>query len=123
MNARERRRLTVFIRVKEKAISVAEAGRLLGITERHARRLWKRYRELGDGGLIHGLRGQSGNACRSPLKQRALALYREKYSGFSAAHAADFLARDKIKVPRNTLWRWLKAEGCIQNSVARFAIA
>ena len=60
MNATERRRLTVFSRVRERAISVAEAGRLLELSERQARRLWKRYRERGDAGLIHGLRGRPG---------------------------------------------------------------
>jgi len=115
MNARERRRLTVFSRVKERAISVTEAGRLLELSERQARRLWKRYRQKGDAGLIHGLRGKPGNAGRSAVKDRALSRYRNKYLYFSASHAADFLAKEKLKVPRNTLWRWLKAAGLIAN--------
>lgn len=115
MNALERRRLTVFSRVKERAISVAEAGRLLGLSQRQARRVWKRYRQRGDAGLVHGLRGRLGNAGRGAVKARALALYRENYLGFSAAHAADFLAKARLKVPRNTFWRWLKAEGLIIN--------
>jgi hypothetical protein len=113
MNAEERRRLTVFGRVKEQVISVAEAGRLLELSERQARRLWKHYRQRGDAGLIHGLRGKSSNAGRSELKARALALYHDKYIDFSASHASDFLAKEKLKVPRNTLWRWLKAAGLI----------
>lgn len=116
MNARERRRLTVFSRVKERAISVAEAGRLLELSERQARRLWKQYRQKGDAGLIHGLRGKPGNAGRRELQGQALALYRQKYLEFSASHASDFLAEDKLKVPRNTLWRWLKAQGLIVDS-------
>ena len=115
MNALERRRLTVFSRVKERAISVAEAGRLLELSERQARRLWKRYRQKGDAGLIHGLRGKPGNAGRSAVKDSVLLLYRKNYLYFSASHAADFLAKDRLKVPRNTLWRWLKAEGLIAN--------
>ncbi len=115
MSAMERRRLTVFSRVKEQAISVAEAGRMLGLSERQTRRLWKRYREKGDGGLIHGLRGQPGNAAHGPLKAKVLAAYREKYRGFSAAHAAEFLGRMKLAVPRNTCWRWLKAEGLVES--------
>jgi len=115
MSELERRRLTVFSRVKQRAISVAQAGRLLELSERQARRLWKRYRQKGDAGLIHGLRGRPGNAGQATLKGKALALYREKYRDFSASHAAEFLAKDKIKVPRNTLWRWLKAQGLIVN--------
>jgi hypothetical protein len=116
MNAMERRRLTVFSRVKEQAISVAEAGRLLELSERQARRLWKGYRQKGDAGLIHGLRGKPGNAAHSGLKGKALTLYRQKYVDFSASHASDFLEKDQLKIPRNTLWRWLKAEGLIANA-------
>ena len=113
MSVLERRRLTVFSRVKEQGISVAHAGRLLDLSERQSRRLWKRYRQKGDGGLIHALRGRPGNAGRGALKARALALYREKYLGFSAAHAAEFMAKAGLQVPRNTFWRWLKAAGLI----------
>jgi transposase len=116
MSVAERRRLTVFSQVKEQAISVAQAGRLLGISERQARRLWKRYREKGDGGLVHGLRGRPGNAAHGELKQKTLAAYRVKYRGFSAAHAAEFLGKQKLAVPRNTFWRWLKAAGLLENS-------
>jgi len=114
MSATERRRLTVFSRVKERAISVAQAGRLLELSERQARRLWKRYREKGDAGLIHGLRGRPGNAGHGVLKAKVLAAYLKKYRGFSAAHAAEFLGRMKLSVPRNTCWRWLKAAGLVE---------
>ena len=116
MNALERRRLTVFSRVKERAISVAEAGRLLGLSERQARRLWKRYRQKGDAGLIHGLRGKPGNAGRSAVKDSVLLLYRKKYLYFSASHAADFLAKDRLKVPRKTLVALAQGRGAGRQS-------
>jgi hypothetical protein len=86
---------------------------LLGLSERQARRLWKRYREKGDAGLIHGLRGRAGNAAHSELRKKAIIACRQKYPGFSSAHAQDFLTRDKIVVPRTTCWRWMKAEGLV----------
>jgi len=113
MSVMERRRLVVFSRVKDKAISVAQAGRLLGLSERQARRLWKRYREKGDAGLIHGLRGRAGNAAHTELREKALTACRQKYAGFSSAHARDFLARDQLAVPRTTCWRWMKADGLV----------
>jgi transposase len=113
MSMTERRRLAVFSRVREQAISVAQAGRLLELSERQARRLWKQYRQKGDGGLIHGLRGRPGNAAQGALRGQVLAACRDKYPGFSAAHARDFLARDKLVVPRTTCWRWMKAGGLI----------
>jgi transposase len=115
MSEQERRRLTVFSRVKQRAISVAQAGRLLELSERQTRRLWKRYRQKGDAGLIHALRGKPGNAGQATLKSQALALYQKKYLDFSASHAAEFLAKDQLQVPRTTLWRWLKAQGLIAN--------
>ena len=115
MSMTERRRLMVFSQVQERAISVAEAGRLLTLSERQAQRLWHRYREQGDGGLIHGLRGRPGNAAHPELQARVLAAYRARYGGFSAAHAAEFLAREDLPVPRTTCWRWLKAAGLIAN--------
>ena len=113
MSESERRRLTVFSQVKQKAMGVAEAGRLLGISQRQAQRVWKQYRQKGDAGLVHGLRGRRGNAAHAALKAQVLAAYRAKYQGFSAAHAAEFLAQEKLGVPRTTCWRWLKAAGLI----------
>jgi hypothetical protein len=113
MNAKERRRLTEFSRVKDGLISVAEAARRLGLSERQGRRLWKNYRQEGDSGLLHGLRGKPGNACKGPLRDQVLALYRRKFLGFGAAHAADMLADGKLKVSRKSLWRWLAAEHLI----------
>ena len=113
MSVMERRRLAVFSQVQERAISVAEAGRLLRLSERQAQRLWHRYREQGDGGLVHGLRGRPGNAAHGELQAQVLAAYRARYGGFSAAHATEFLAREDLAVPRTTCWRWLKAAGLI----------
>ena len=114
MSTRERRRLIVFSQVQDKAISVAEAGRSLGLSERQARRLWKRYGQKGDAGLMHGLRGKQGNASRAALRAKVLALYRQKYPQCNAAHAVALLkSRDHLALSRKTLWRWLKGEGLI----------
>lgn len=114
MSERERRRLGVFSQVKQGQLSVAGAGRLLGLSERQARRLWKRYGKAGDAGLVHGLRGRVSNASAGALRERALALYVERYRGLGAAHAAELMAiRDEVVVKRQTLWRWLKSAGLV----------
>ena len=110
MNTRERRRLTEFSLVKQGRATVTEAARRLGISERQGRRWWKRYREQGDKGLIHGLRGRESNFGDRSLREKVLGVYRQKYLGFNAAHASEMLAREKLPVARQTLWRWLKAE-------------
>jgi len=117
MNARERRRLTELSLVKQGRTSVAEAARRLGLSERQTRRLWKRYQAQGDAGVIHGLRGRSSNFGQKALRAKAVALCREKYASFNAAHAAEMLQRhEKLAIPRQTLWRWLKAAGLIVQS-------
>ena len=114
MSSDERRRLIVFSRVKQRAISVAEAARSLELSERQGRRLWKGYVEKGDSGLIHGLRGKKGNACRETLRAKVVALYRLKYAACNVSHAAKLLLeREKLAVSRKTLWRWLKREGLV----------
>ena len=117
MSARERRRLTEFSRVKDQLCSVAEAARRLQLSERQGRRLWAQYQLKQDAGLVHGLRGKPGNAAKTELRIKALALYRRRYLEFGAAHAADLMARDeKCVVSRKTFWRWLKAEGLVVKS-------
>lgn len=114
MSARERRRLTVFALVEQKRLSVAGAGRQLGLSERQAWRLWNRYRRDGDAGLVHGLRGRVGNASLGALRERVLALYVERYRGLGAAHAAELMAGEhQVQVSRQTLWRWLKSAGLV----------
>ena len=114
MSTRERRRLIVFSQVKKRAISVAEAARSLGLSERQARRLWKRYGQRGDAGLIHGLRGKKGNASCEALRVQVLALYRQKYLQCNASHAVMLLkTHNKLSLSRKTLWRWLKGAGLI----------
>jgi len=114
MSKRERLRLEAFGQVKRKQISVGKAGQLCGISARQARRVWKRYKELGDVGLVHGLRGQAGNRGKgSSLRAETLAAYRERYGGFGAQLASEYLAQEGIMVPTKTLWRWLRQEGLL----------
>lgn len=110
MSTLERRRLAVFSQVSLGQITVAKAGRVLGLSERQARRVWQRFKARGDAGLVHGLRGQASNACDAPRRQRVLERYRQEYLEFGAAHAAEELTREGLTVGRSTLWYWLHQE-------------
>ena len=61
MSGKERRRLEVFSRVKAREFSLVKAADLLGISGRQAKRIWARYRDDGDAGLVHRLRGRASN--------------------------------------------------------------
>ncbi len=48
MNQRERTRLVMMTRVREKAMTIREASEVMGMSYRQNRRIYKRYREEGD---------------------------------------------------------------------------
>lgn len=111
LNVKERRRLIVMTKVKDGQISVAKAAELLGVCQRQARRIWKRFDRQGDAGLAHRLRGRPSNRS-SRIKDQALKLYRRKYAGFGATLASEYLAQEEqLAVNRITLWRWLRGSG------------
>lgn len=113
MSVKERRRLEVFGRVAEGAISVAKAAELLGLSDRQAWRVKARYRREREAGLVHRLRGRASNRRGDPaVREAVLALCRAKYAGFGATLACEYLAReDGHRVSHDTLGRWLRAAG------------
>ena len=113
MSVKERRRLEVFSRVCEGAVSVAKAAELLGLSERQAWRVKARYQGAKDAGLVHRLRGRASNRrSDTSVREAVLMLYRAKYAGFGATLACEYLARDDGRtVSHDTLGRWLRAEG------------
>jgi transposase len=113
MSVVERKRLEVFGRVRDGDLSVAGAAAALGISERQAWRLKRRYVREGDGGLVHRLRGKASNRKTGDAARSAvLALYREKYAGWGPTLACEYLAKeDGQAVSHDTLLRWLREEG------------
>lgn len=118
MSQGELRRVEVLVRVKSKELKVVDAGSLLGVSYRQAKRLWKRYREEGAQGLKHRSVGrESARAKPAKFRQRVLQLVREKYGGgegkrFGPTLAAEHLrSADGMRMDAETLRRWMLAEG------------
>ena len=118
MSKRELGRVEVLARVRSKQLRVVDAGRLMRVSYRQAKRLWKRYREEGAAGLKHGSAGRPSNrAHEEKFRRKVLRLVREKYGGpvgerFGPTLAAEHLAsEDGLKVDAETLRRWMLAEG------------
>ena len=61
MNARERRRMTLMTRVVERLLKLRVAAEMMRVTYRQAKRIWRRYREEGDAGLVRRGRGRRPN--------------------------------------------------------------
>jgi hypothetical protein len=121
MSSKERRRLEVFGRVKANELALTKGAELLGMSYRQAKRAWARYRDQGDAGLVHRLRGRASNRhVQSGRKEQTLALYRDKYAEYGPTLAAECLARDDgLAVPVSTLRVWLSAAGLWQQQRRR----
>ena len=100
MSQRELGRVEVLARVKSQQLRVVDAARLLGVSYRQGKRLWKRYREEGAAGLKHRSAGQrSKRAYPDPLRGEVLRGVRDKYGGavgerFGPTLAAEHLASE-----------------------------
>jgi transposase len=115
MSKRERTRLEVFGRVKRSELLLRKAAELLQLSYRQAKRAYARYRLEGHKGLVHRLRGQPSNRKVDKAKrQSALSLYRKKYGDFGPTLAAEYLAKEGLRVSVETLRLWLLAEGLWQ---------
>jgi transposase len=118
MSQRELQRVEVLARVRSKQLRVIDASRLLGVSYRQGKRLWKRYREQGPASLRHRSAGCVSNRAYAPkFRRRVLDLVREKYGGpvgerFGPTLAAEHLdAEDGLVVNIETLRLWMLEAG------------
>ncbi len=112
MGGKERRRMVVLGEVKTGRMSLAEAGGLLGLSYRQAKRVWQRFKNAGDAGLVHRSRGRAGGRrTEAKLRQRVLARYAERYPAFGPTLAAEKLLEEGLGVDHETLRRWLIKAG------------
>ncbi len=118
MSKRELGRVEVLARVRSKQLRLVDASRLMHVSYRQGKRLWKRYREEGAAGLKHRSAGRpSHRAHEEKFRGKVLRLVREKYGGpvgerFGPTLAAEHLeSEDGVKVDAETLRRWMLAEG------------
>jgi transposase len=118
MSTRELKRAGVLARVTAGALSLQSAARLMDVSYRQAKRLYRRYRKQGAAGLKHrSARRPSNRGTMAKIRDRVLRLVREKYSGevderFGPTLAAEHLAsEDGLTVDHETLRRWMLAAG------------
>ncbi len=113
LSGKERDRLKALHEVQAGHLTQAAAAGQLGITDRGIRKLLLRIRREGDGGVVHGLRGQPSNR-RLPesLRRRVLKLVQAKYSDFGPTLACEYLAKSHgLAVSKETLRQWMMAAG------------
>lgn len=112
MSRKERERLKIFARVKGGELKLKEAAEISRLGYRQCRRLYKRYRETSDRGLVHLSRGRPSNRGYKPaVKQAVLGRYQERYPDFGPTLAAEKLEGDGYKIDHETLRGWLQQAG------------
>jgi transposase len=118
MSTRELTRAGVLARVAARTLSLGSAAAIMAVSYRQAKRLYRRYRTEGAGGLKHRSAGRGSNAARGAGERaHILALIGAKYSGtiderFGPTLAAEHLAsEDGLHVHHDTLRRWMLAAG------------
>lgn len=113
MNTRERHRLAIMTRVSDGLLKLRVAGEMIKVCYRQVKRIWRRYQQEGDRGLVHKGRGQvSHHSHPESDRKRAVTLCAKEYAGFGPLLASEHLAMDhRLVVDHETLRRWLISAG------------
>jgi hypothetical protein len=114
MSQRERDRLKVLHETQKGQLTQAQAGAQLGLTARQVRRLVTKLEAIGDGAVVHGLRGRASNRrIAADTRTRAIQeLSRPECRDFGPTFAAEHLARScNIHVGKDTARKWMAEVG------------
>ena len=108
MSQKELKRIPVIQNVINRQITQADAANILGITDRHIRRLTNKVKIYGDIALAHKSRGRPSNSAKAHgLKDKILSLCKTKYKGFNPTFASEKLFEiDKLRINPETLRLW-----------------
>jgi transposase len=113
MSKKELTRLEVMKRIDEKRLRQKEAAEMLGVSERHVRRLLRTYRQAGEPGLISKRRGRpSNNRLDAEVKQAAIDLLHSRYADFGPTLAHEKLVEvHQLKLGKESVRQLMIAEG------------
>src|ERR1700687_4969243 len=113
MSERDLKRIEVLSDVRTGRRTVAAAAAVLAVSERQAYRLLARYECDGGSGLIHKARGRSSNRSKNEgIRKYAVELVRARYADFGPTLATEvLLEKHDLRVGRETLRRWMMADG------------
>ena len=90
LSAKEVKRVQVLTLVKDGNLTLSRAAEVLSLGYRQAKRVWKRFREQGAGGLAHRARGKPGHRrLAASLRTKVLAIVKRKYADYGPTLAAE----------------------------------
>ena len=112
MSIREWKRLDAVERVNRQELQVAEAAKILGISERQLFNVRQRVALEGAQGVIHGLTGRAPpNRLSDVIRGQVVKLARGTYAGFNDTHFTEKLKSNGFAVSRATVQRLLRQAG------------
>lgn len=121
LNAQEQKRAMVLNRIRAGQLNVREAAEVLGISERHTRRILAGYRKEGPAILAHGNRGRQPQSTIAPeVRKQVLVLATTKYVGANQQHLRDLLEeREGLKLSRSSVHRILSQAGLLAETTRK----
>ena len=113
MNQQEQARIQVLNGVLEYRLPIAQAAEIMGVSERHTKRLLAAYRKGGPAALAHGNRGRRPhNAVPEVAAAAVVKLASNGYAGANHTHLTELLReREGIYLSRPTVRRILVKAG------------
>ena len=113
MTPKEQTRLQVLNILMAEHMTLEQAATLMGVSERHTRRILAAYLEEGAAAVAHGHRGRKApNATPDALAANVAHLAHTKYARTNHTHLSELLSeREGIEIGRSTLRRILVNAG------------
>ena len=113
LNQQEQTRIQVLNSVLEYGLPIAQASEIMGLSQRHAKRLLAAYRRAGPAALAHGNRGRRPhNAVPEAAAAAVVELAGRHYAGANHTHLTELLReREGIDLSRPTVRRILTRAG------------
>src|SRR5512136_231645 len=107
LSDKQQRRAQILARLREGGMSVEQASRLLGVSERQVRRQLARYVAEGLGSVVHNNTGRPpANRTSEPVRAMLAELAGKdgRYHDFNTCHLQEMLAeREDLQIGRSTL--------------------
>jgi hypothetical protein len=113
MSQEERNGLHWLKQVRDGEVTQRQAAFSMRVSDRWVRELLRRYELVGDGVVVHGLRGRASNRrIEEGIRRKALRLLRQPdWHDFGPKFASEQLATRQIQVSKETVRAWMMAEG------------
>ncbi len=114
MSNAEITRLEVMQRLKDRHLLQEESAKMLGISSRQVKRLYRAYKAQGPVGLVSRRRGRPSNNQLDPgTVQKAIDLIYERYQDFGPTLAHEkLIEKHGLRLSRESVRGIMIAEGC-----------